>query len=91
VAQQSPDSPSPQRGRLTAGVIASSGGLALLVIFIAQNTEKIRFHFLVWTFSWPLWLYTIITAVFGAIAWLGLGVIRRHRRRRERRQYRRGE
>jgi hypothetical protein len=33
-----------------------------------------------------LWLYTILTALFGALVWFGLGVIRRHRRRMERRQ-----
>ncbi|MBV8462332.1 MAG: LapA family protein [Acidimicrobiales bacterium] len=81
--------PGGRRRRLSGGAIASIGGGAFLVIFIAQNTEKIRLHFLAWTFSWPLWLYTILTALFGAFIWIGLGVLRRHRRRRERRQERR--
>jgi hypothetical protein len=34
-----------------------------------------------WSSTWPLWLFTIATATFGAIAWIGLGVLRRHRRR----------
>ena len=75
---------------LSGGAIASFGGLAVLLIFILQNTAKVRFHFLVWNFTWPLWLYTIVTAVFGAIVWLGLGVMRRHRRRVARRAARRG-
>jgi uncharacterized integral membrane protein len=83
--------PSAPRRRLSGGAIASLGGLGLLIIFIAQNTEKIRLHFLVWSFTWPLWLYTILVAVFGAIVWLGLGVLRRHRRREARRERRRGE
>ena len=76
--------------RLGGGAIASLTGLGLLVIFMVQNTEKITLHFLVWSFTWPLWLFTLVTAVFGALAWFGLGVIRRHRRRVARREYRRG-
>jgi uncharacterized integral membrane protein len=78
------------RRRLGGGAIASLAGLAVLLIFIIQNREDVRFHFLLWTFTWPLWLYTIVTALFGALVWFGLGVIRRHRRRKERREYRRG-
>ena len=73
------------RAKLGGGAIASIVGVALLLIFIFQNTEKIRLHFLVWNFVWPLWLFTIVTAVFGALIWFGLGVMRRHRRRRARR------
>jgi hypothetical protein len=36
-----------------------------------------------------MWLYTILVALFGAVVWLGLGVVRRHRRRKERRESRR--
>ena len=81
---------SKNNSRLGGGAIASLIGVGLLLIFIIQNTEKIRLHFLVWHFSWPLWLYTIVIAVFGALLWFGLGVMRRHRRRKERREYRRG-
>ena len=81
---------SKEPSRLGGGAIASLVGGGLLLIFILQNTERIKLHFLVWHFSWPLWLYTIVTAVFGAILWLGLGVMRRHRRRKERRADRRG-
>jgi uncharacterized integral membrane protein len=72
-------------GGLSGGAIASLGGLAVLVIFIVQNTQDVRFHFLMLDFTWPLWLYTIVVALFGAIVWFGLGVLRRHRRRKERR------
>jgi uncharacterized integral membrane protein len=75
--------------RLSGGAIASLVGVGLLLVFIIQNTERIRLHFLVWSFSWPLWFYTIVTAVFGALVWFGLGVMRRHRRRKERRDARR--
>jgi uncharacterized integral membrane protein len=78
-----------QRRSLSAGAISALVGLAVLIIFIVQNTETIEFRFLFLRFSWPLWLYTIATALFGALVWFGLGVVRRHRRRVERRHDRR--
>jgi uncharacterized integral membrane protein len=71
--------------RLGAGMIASLSGLAVLVIVILQNRDDVTFQFLFWDFSWPLWLYTVVVAAFGALIWLGLGVMRRHRRRVARR------
>ena len=90
MAVQSSNGDGGRSARLGGGAIASLSGVALLVIFMVQNTEKIRLHFLVWTFTWPLWLFTLITAIFGAVVWFGLGVLRRHRRRVARREYRRG-
>ena len=69
--------------QLSGGAIASLVGVGVLLIFIVQNTEDVRFDFLVWHFTWPLWVYTIVMALFGALVWFGMGVIRRHRRRRE--------
>jgi uncharacterized integral membrane protein len=74
--------------RLSGGAIASLSGLAVLLIFIFQNTDVIVLRFLMLRFSWPLWLYTILMALFGALVWFGLGVLRRHRRRVERRENR---
>ena len=37
----------------------------------------------------PLWLFSVVMALFGALVWFGLGVIRRHRRRKARRDDRR--
>ncbi len=88
MAQQDQGGSRRNRVGLSGGAITSLIGLGLLLIFIIQNTEKIRLHFLAWYFSWPLWLYTIVTAAFGALIWIGLGVIRRHRRRKERRHER---
>jgi len=70
--------------------MSSISGAALLVIFMVQNTENITLHFLVWSFTWPLWLFTLVTALVGALVWFGLGVLRRHRRRKARREDRRG-
>ena len=74
--------------KLGLGAIASLTGIAALLIFIVQNTEDVRFDFLFLSFTWPLWLYTIVTALIGALVWFGLGVMRRHRRRVERRDNR---
>src|SRR4029450_9393469 len=80
-----PDGQQPDGRKLSGGAIASLTGLGVLLVFIIQNTDRVRFQFLFWTFTWPLWWYTIMTALFGALVWFGLGVMRRHRRRGERR------
>ena len=76
--------------RLGGGAIASLSGVGLLLIFMIQNTQRVRLDFVFWTFTWPLWLLTMVSALLGALVWFGLGVMRRHRRRKERRQARRG-
>ena len=73
-------------GRISGGAVASLSGLAVLAIFIVQNTNDVKFNFLWLDFTWPLWLYTIVVALFGALVWFGFGVVRRHRRRKERRE-----
>jgi len=74
---------------LTGGMIASAVGLAVLVTFAIQNRVRIKIRFLFWSFIWPLWVYTIVIAVIGALVWFGWGVMRRHRRRKARRENRR--
>ena len=78
-----------QKVRLSGGAIASLAGVALLVIFMIQNTERVTLTFLFWNFTWPLWLLALVTALVGALVWFGLGVMRRHRRRKARREDRR--
>ena len=75
--------------RLGGGAIASLIGVGLLLVFMIQNTEDVTLDFLFWSFTWPMWLYTLVVAVVGALVWFGLGVIRRHRRRAARRADRR--
>ena len=84
-----PGETEPASRKLGGGAIVSLTGAAVLLIFIVQNTQDVRFDFLFLSFTWPLWLYTIVTALFGALVWLGVGVMRRHRRRKERREDRR--
>jgi uncharacterized integral membrane protein len=78
-----------QGARLGGGAIASLVGAGLLAVFMVQNTEKVKIDFLFWHFTWALWLVILVSAVFGALVWFGLGVMRRHRRRVERREDRR--
>ena len=84
-----PSSADADRRKLGGGAIAPLGGVAVLVIFMLQNTEDVTVDFLFWEFAWPVWLLTLVAALVGALVWLGLGVLRRHRRREERRQDRR--
>jgi uncharacterized integral membrane protein len=76
--------------RIGGGAIASISGIGILVIFMLQNTDDVRLDFLFWSFTWPLWLLSLVMALVGALAWFGFGVLRRHRRRKERRANRRG-
>lgn len=71
------------------GAIATIGGIALLVIFVAQNTQDVKFDFLFWSVTIPIWLLSVLMAGVGALIFFGIGVIRRHRRRSDRRQARR--
>ena len=90
MSQEGPVEQEARGGRqISAGAIASLSGGGVLLAFIIQNRDDVRFDFLFWHFTWPLWLYTIVTAVFGAMVWLGLGILRRHRRRKARREARR--
>ena len=87
--ENAPSSAAADRRKLGAGAIASLVGLAVLVIFLAQNREDVNVEFLVWEFTWPIWLLALVAAVAGALVWFGLGVLRRHGRRKDRRDDRR--
>jgi uncharacterized integral membrane protein len=92
VVQQSPTptGTASNGARLSGGALAALSGGGLLVVFMAQNTQDVTLQFLFWSFTWPLWLLILVTAALGAVLWLGLGVLRRHRRRVSRRAARDG-
>jgi uncharacterized integral membrane protein len=71
--------------KLGGGAIATIVGVVVLAIVLIQNRTPTHFKFLAWSFTWPLWFYTIVAALIGAFVWFGLGVMRRHRRRKNRR------
>jgi uncharacterized integral membrane protein len=75
-----------QASKVSVGAIASLLGVGLLLIFVLQNGQRVDLDFLFWTFTWPLWLLTIVAALLGALVWFGVGVMRRHRRRKARRE-----
>ena len=71
------------RTGLSAGAIATIVGLALLIVFMVQNTERVAVSFLFWDLDSPVWLMVLGAALLGAIVLYGLGVVRRHRQRNE--------
>ena len=75
--------------KVGGGTIATVGGLGVLVIFMVQNTQDVNVEFLFWDFTWPLWLLVLASSTLGALVMLGVGIVRRHRRRKERRAERR--
>jgi uncharacterized integral membrane protein len=88
-ADNTSGAPEAQRRKFSGGAIASLTGAGLLVVFMIQNKEDVTLDLLVWSFTWPLWLFTLVTALIGAVVWIGLGMMRRHRRRKARRDDRR--
>ena len=54
--ENAPSSAAADRRKLGAGAIASLVGVAVLVIFLAQNREDVTVEFLFWEFTWPIWL-----------------------------------
>jgi uncharacterized integral membrane protein len=90
MSQAGPSGPEVSEGkRVGLGAIASGVGIGALAVFVLQNTDDVEVSFLAWDFTWPLWLLIIVSAVLGAAIWIGLGILRRHRRRKERRAERR--
>jgi len=84
-----PDTTDGDGRKLGGGAIATLSGLGALALFMIQNTQDAHVEFLFWDFTWPVWLLVLVSAALGAFVWLGLGVLRRHRRRKERRADRR--
>ncbi len=79
----------PQSGGGSRGVNGwlIGGGIlaALLIVFIVQNTTDTQFSFLFWSFTLPLWLVLVITALVGFVIGQFALLWRRHKRRKARR------
>jgi uncharacterized integral membrane protein len=78
----------PRGAALSGGVVTTLVGGGLLVVFMVQNTEDVTLQLLFWSITVPLWLFTLIVAILGSIVWIGFGILRRHRRRKARRDAR---
>jgi uncharacterized integral membrane protein len=68
-----------QGRRIGGGAIAALVGVGVLLIFVIQNTEDVRFDFLFVNFTWPMWLYTLVVAALGGLAWVGVSALRKRR------------
>lgn len=84
-ANTAPTGGAPQASSISKGLLATLAGGGLLVVFVVQNRDDVTLNFLFWSFTVPMWLFTIVVAVLGSIVWIGLGILRRHRRRKARR------
>ena len=62
--------------------------LVLLLLFIFQNTAETTFKFLFWSFTFPLWLGLVISAVLAFLIGQLALMWRRHKRRQARRDSR---
>ena len=62
--------------------------LVLLLLFIFQNTADTTFKYLFWSFTLPLWLGLLITAVAAFLIGQLALMWRRHKRRQARRDAR---
>ena len=65
------------RAPLVVGVLL----IAVLVVFVAQNTESTEVTWLVFDRAAPLWLVILIAAVAGAVLTEVIGWLMRRRRR----------
>jgi uncharacterized integral membrane protein len=67
-----------ERGAPVA-LIASGGAFVVLLIFIFQNTEKAKVHFLWMNVTWGVWFVILISMILGAIVGWGFRFWRRRR------------
>jgi len=80
---------SSQGSRGSNGFLIGGGILlVLLLVFIFQNTADTSFKFLFWSFTFPLWLGLLITAVVAFVIGQLALMWRRHKRRQARRDAR---
>ena len=78
-----PSRSGPSAARLALGTAV--GAIAVAVVaFVAQNRHPVKLNWLVWSFSWPLWLLLVVTIGLSLLAWQLLVLVVRFRRRRSR-------
>ena len=77
-----------QRSGGNGALIGGGILLVLLLVFIFQNTADTTFKFLFWSFTFPLWLGLLITAIVAFVVGQLALMWRRHKRRQARRDSR---
>ena len=93
-SQSQPQPPSPERqpievrevSGLSARAIAFLVLAILLLVFMLENTKETKVHLFFWHVNLPLWFVIFGCALAGAILWEGVGVVRRHRHRKARKE-----
>jgi uncharacterized integral membrane protein len=81
---QPPATPKPSWRSYVAPVIGGLLGLSVLA-FVIQNRPAQKVTWLFWSFSAPLWILLLLTAVVAVVAWhLGIFAWKRHERREAR-------
>jgi uncharacterized integral membrane protein len=78
-----PDRPSlNRRGRIHPGMVVAGVVLVALLLFVAQNGDDTRVHWLFFDGRTSLWLVIVLSAVAGAVLGLaGQWMLRRRARR----------
>ncbi|MBV9039910.1 MAG: DUF1049 domain-containing protein [Acidimicrobiia bacterium] len=73
---------------LSARAIAFFVLAILLLVFMLENTKEAKVHLFFWHLNLPLWFVIFGCALAGAILWEAFGAVRRHRRRKARKETR---
>ena len=60
------------------GLIASGVAAVVVLIFILQNTEKTKVHFLWLNVTWGIWFVIVVSMLLGAVMGWGFRFWRRH-------------
>ncbi len=69
--------------RIALGIVVGAIAVAVAA-FVAQNRHSVKLTWLVWSFSWPLWLLLVVTIGLSLLAGQLLVFALRYRRRRSR-------
>ena len=81
-----PDPIEPTKAPVTAEHVRRFGPAALIaivaILFVFQNTDRVKFEFLWLDFEWPMWIMLVVFGCVGAAILYGL---QRRQRRRSRR------
>jgi len=68
--------------RIGIAMIVIAAVIAVIVVFVFQNLEPVKVEFLVFSFTFPLWLVALIFLALGVVlGWIWRWISRRRKRR----------